>query len=414
MDVKGFVMGGDGEPLAGAMVYVFTAEPKDGKSTVCPSCHPDCSKQAVTDATGKFVLPALDTDLEFRLLAVARGHLPRYMKNVDPEAGEAHASLKPVLFPTAKAEHRITGKLLDPEGNPVAGAMVEVEGARFGPYSYSSVQGKADSVAATDANGEFLFTCKDDLQGLLVTFKPRRLARQKMWLDPGRSYLIALKSGVTVKGRLVNEGRPVSELTLTMSTQERNMESHLGNIQIATDEEGHFTLPNVPAKTAFWINTLMKEVVGVGSTLAPRVVTTGEDGSVLELGDLSMKPALHLTGRVVLSDGKRLPGETTIGFGLEDAGDSTQVKADDEGEFEIQGIPPTRVGLWVRVPGYRISAKNPNKDWLNEGRIMGVMSGSLDDFTIHLEPGERFAQGEGPGDPDRYPRDKPLKGADVK
>lgn len=410
-DVKGLVTGADGDFLQGASVYVFTAQPKDGKSIVCPSCYPDCAKQAVTDASGKFVLSGLDSDLDFRLLVVAKNHLPRYIRNVDPEAGSVEANLKPLTFPSAKPEHRIVGKLLDPDGKPLPGAIIEVEGARHGQYSFTSAKSLADAVAATDSRGEFLLTCKAELKGLLVTIKPRGLAREKMWLEVGKSYLIPVRTGVTVTGRLLNAQRPMSELTLDMSTQDRTMEHYLNNIEIATDEAGRFKLEHVPAKTLFWITTQMKEVVSVGATLLPTAVQTGDNGSTVDLGDLNMQPSLVISGKVVLSDAQPIPDKTRITVSLEDSNDSTQVDVDDEGDFEIRGLPPTRISLWLRIPGYRISAKNPNKDWLNEGRLLGMISKNLEDFTIHLEPGAQFDRNDGPSDSERYPRDKPLQSA---
>ncbi|MBL9166850.1 MAG: hypothetical protein JNN07_03850 [Verrucomicrobiales bacterium] len=414
LDVRGLVTGADGDFIEGAAVYVFTAQPKDGKSIVCPSCYPDCAKHTQTDTSGKFVLSGLDSDLDFRLLVVAKGHLPRYIRNVDPEAGSVEASLKPITFPKALPEHRIVGKLLDPEGKPLAGAIVEVEGARYGQYSYTSAKNLADPIAATDAHGEFLFTCKSDLKGLLVTLKPRGLAREKMWLDVGKSYLIPVKTGVTVTGRLLNGQRPMSELTLDMSTQERSMENYLANLEIATDEEGRFKLEHVPARRSFWITTQMKEVISLGATLAPHAFVTGDNGSTVDLGDLAMRPSLSISGKVVMSDGKPIPEKTRLSFSLEDSNDSAQVTIEEEGDFEIRGIPPGRASLWLRIPGYRLSAKNPNKDWLNDGRLLGVVSKNLEDFTIHLEPGERFDQNDAPPDSERYPRDKPLQGAPAK
>ena len=61
--------------------------------------------------------------------------------------------------------------------------------------------------------------------------------------------------------------------------------------------------------------------------------------------------------------------------------------------------------------GCRISAKNPGKDWLNEGMIVGHLSGNMENFIIHLERGQRFDRSEGPADNDRQPTDKPLRGA---
>ena len=74
-------------------------------------------------------------------------------------------------------------------------------------------------------------------------------------------------------------------------------------------------------------------------------------------------------------------------------------------------MPESPISLSLRVTGYRISAKNPSKDWLNEGLIVGRLTTNMENFIIHLERGERFDRGEGPADNDRQPTDKPLRGA---
>ena len=79
---------------------------------------------------------------------------------------------------------------------------------------------------------------------------------------------------------------------------------------------------------------------------------------------------------------------------LEDAWDNQETRADDDGHFEFHGVPAESVSLSLRVAGYRISAKNPSKDWLNEGLIVGRVTGNMDDFVIHLERGQRFDRNE--------------------
>jgi len=49
--IEGIIMGNKGIPLSNAMVVVFSAKPREGDATVCPSCYPDCGKRARTDAS---------------------------------------------------------------------------------------------------------------------------------------------------------------------------------------------------------------------------------------------------------------------------------------------------------------------------------------------------------------------------
>src|SRR5262245_3502776 len=63
MDITGEVLDEGGEPVVGAQIFVESARPRKGSGTVCPSCYPDCTKRARTDAKGEFKLPAMDGNL---------------------------------------------------------------------------------------------------------------------------------------------------------------------------------------------------------------------------------------------------------------------------------------------------------------------------------------------------------------
>src|SRR6266481_7491221 len=83
-DLIGRVTHEDGSPVAKATVFIYTAGPKKGTASVCPSCYADCRKKAQTDAEGKFRIESLDPTLLFRLLVVAGGHESQFVPKVDP------------------------------------------------------------------------------------------------------------------------------------------------------------------------------------------------------------------------------------------------------------------------------------------------------------------------------------------
>jgi len=216
---------------------------------------------------------------------------------------------------------------------------------------------------------------------------------------------------VAVVGRLLNNDQPVTGASVSMNTEDRSSEVFMRGFDVATDTEGRFKLPNIPANNRFVLYTKMKEMQDLGVALAPRRLATGADGATVDLGDLKVGPAYALRGRIVTADSQPLPSRAHIYLGLEDAWDNQDIRTDDEGRFEFLGVPAESVSLSVRVTGYRISARNPSKDWLNEGRIVGRLTDNIEDFVIHLERGQRFSQNEGPPDNERQPRDKPLRGA---
>lgn len=414
--LDGVILGADGKPVANALVSVFSAAPRDGqRSTVGIKHYPDCGRHTRTDVQGQFAITRVDKELLFRLLVTAPGHRPDYIRDADPQFGGSQLRLKPLRIGNVPATQRITGKLIDPAGRPVPGGRIEVNGTRYGNISYSSATtGKVDPMAMSDEKGEFFLDCTNDVAALTVTIEGPRLAKRRMWLDAGRAHLIRLRLGVTVTGRVLNTGKPVAGSTLTMDTQDREASVFLRGFEVATDANGRFALTHVPGETALKLYTRLRELEEMNAGLLPKTITTGADGSTLQLGDLEMTPAYTLRGRVLLSDGQPVPARTRITLGLDQSNDTRSVALDPDGWFEFTGVPADHVSLSVRVPGYRISGKNPNKDWLNDGRLLGRLEKSIEEFFIEFEPGARSERSEGPTNPsDRQPRNKPLQGAKI-
>ena len=406
------VIGSANGPVSNAWVFIYSAGPREGAGILCPTCYPDCIKKARTDAEGKFLIEPVDSKLMFRLLVLAKGYRPDFIRDVDPLFGGAHLSLKPLKMTNISIENRVSAKLIDLEGKPVIGARIDVQGTRYGQYSYSSsTTGKVDPMAVTDENGEFFLDCTNGLDAITVEITARSVAKRRMWLDTGKAHLIRMKEGVAVTGRLLRDGQPVAGATVSMNTEDRSSEVFMRGFDVATDSEGRFSLPNIPANNRFVLYTKMKEMQDHGGALAPQRLTTGTDGTTVNLGDLKIGPAYSLKGRIVTADNQPLPNRTRVMISLEDAWDNQETRADDDGHFEFHGLPSESVSLSLRVTGYRISGKNPSKDWLNEGLIVGRLTGNMDDFVIHLERGQRFDRSEGPPDQDKQPRDKPLRGA---
>ncbi len=109
VEIKGRVLDPEGKPLAGATVYFV---PKDAKTKA------DLRLRAVTDKEGAFRLTAAPADMQSgaQLLATAAGHGPDWAKV--SKDGETTLRL-------AKDDVPIQGRVIDLEGQPIAGVTVE-------------------------------------------------------------------------------------------------------------------------------------------------------------------------------------------------------------------------------------------------------------------------------------------------
>jgi hypothetical protein len=410
--IEGRVINTNGLAIGEATVSIFYAVPRDGKTVICPTCYPDVGKTTKTDGQGNFKITGVNEDLKFRLLVTAPGYRPDFIKNVDPFFSSALLKMVPIKFPAGPPERRVIGKLLDPEGKPIPRASITVEATRYGSgTSYGGVSSRVDPMAVTDEKGEFFLDCSRETTAIGVTIEPPALAKRRAWLDTGKAHLVRVKSGVTVTGRLVQDGVGIEGATVSMRTQNDEAGMSLRGFDIGTDADGRFTETHIPADAKFYLFTPMKEVRDLGLILPVQTVATAAEGSKLDLGDLKLQPGHSIRGKAILSDGKEVPAKTRIYLSTDDAGDSQDHGIRPDGSFTFTGVPAGRVDISLRIRGYHVSSKNPNKDWLNDGRLLGKVERDIKDFIILFEPGDSRGRELGPRNGEEQPRDKPLQGA---
>lgn len=413
--VSGRVLNEAGEPIAGATIFVYTAAPKTGASSLCPSCYADCGKTAKSDAKGRFTFASLAADLVFRLLAVAPGHTPKFVPGV--EAGSIDLAVELGLRRGADSANTQTfrGRVLNANGRPVFGALLEISGADFGERRQFGGLKDTDPLAVSNENGEFVVVSGMRPLGLLGRVSARGLANQTMHLVTSEPNVLRLTEGAFLKGRVMADGKPVPQVLVGVSPQNRAAGSFVGDFQIGTDAEGRFLLPNLPPKTDYMIYGKM-ESVGRYGAIPARPVHVGRDGEVTDLGDLRLVASNRLSGRVILEDAGKLPENTQLLLAQDRVGDRLSVKLGPDGEFDVPGIPSGVVTLHLRVPGYQLSAKNRSYDPRNRS-IIGRVETDIVGLQVLMEKGSppsgpisvaslpRTKAGE-------HPREHPLRGAE--
>src|SRR5262249_32533516 len=139
--------------------------------------------------------------------------------------------------------------------------------------------------------------------------------------------------------------------------------------------------------------------------------STTLDGTTIDLGDLEVSRTHHFRGRVLLADGQPVPPRTRIYLSLENGYDNLDSRLDADGWFEFEGVPEAEIDLSVRIPGYRVSAKNPKKDGLNEARLLGRFLKDFDEFIIQRKRGTQLQRSDAPAGAESQPHQKPLESA---
>ena len=193
--------GSDGTPLSKAMVFIYTAGPKQGTSSFCPSCYADCSKKAQTDAQGRFEIQSLDPTLVFRLLTVAGGFQSRFVTKVDPTKGETKIALKPLTPVELNSPLRVKGLVIGDDGQPIANATIGPEGVGIGSGTrWGPTDDYTDPVAVSDDMGRFVMHCKKNVDSIFARAEGRGVAQKWVEFKPGGDYVVRLEGGVGVTG----------------------------------------------------------------------------------------------------------------------------------------------------------------------------------------------------------------------
>jgi hypothetical protein len=414
-NLTGTVHAKDGRPVR-ATIFIATAGPKVGTSPFCPSCYADCQKSAKADAEGKFEIKSLDPQLRFQVLAVARGFKPEYVNHVDPAKGPITVTLETVEMAAAPPGSCLHGRVMDAKGRPVVGAVVEARGIRTrnGGGLWGSLPG-VDPLAVSDETGEFLITSQKPFDQMDVRVSARGLASKTFAeLSSGDSlHELTLTEGASVRGRVLFNGQPVTNVMVGMVSMNRDMDHFTGNFDIGTDSDGRFLFVNLPPDVDYYIYGDMDSFEKIG-VIPLQTVHAAGDGELTDIGNLVVSPGYRLSGRVVLADGGSIPAETRLLVSRENAWDNVQVNLPPDGRFDLVGVPAETIGLTLRLSGYRVSARNASLDRLNPFQLIGRVDGDVTNLVFLLEKGENLTPDyDSLSAESEQPRNKPLHGAEV-
>lgn len=366
--ITGRVLDAGGRAVPNAQVYVYTALPVLGVSAICPSCYRDCGKREAATARGDFRIDGLDPKLKFRLLAVAPGYEPKFSEY--SEAG-SKIDFKLEKRAAADADRLVRGRVVDPDGKPVVGAVVERHAVRMQRgVGYGAIPG-VDPLSITDGNGEFMLRIPDPSVKLDVRVRARNFAPEiARRLEPNNPRTISVDIGAAVAGRVMKDGRPVSGIVMGFVQKMRASEFWLGFDEIATDENGRFVMTGLGPNEEYIVYAKMASAAPL--VVPNAIVKTGADATSVEVGTLAAAKGHRVRG-CVMTDGERLPAGTRVMLAREECTDTRIVDVGPNGEFAFDGVPREAVKLTLRAPGYDTRARGllPDADVEDVTLVLG-------------------------------------------
>ena len=423
--LSGIVKDSAGKPVKHATVMVYHAGVKTGYSTFCPSCYSDCGKRAITDAHGTFTIEGLRPDLWFELLMAGEGYEPTFVNKVIPSADAPVTATLGRRQRVSDPSRLFRGRVEDSHGVPLRDAVVQPNGALFdaktGTSLYGAIPGM-DPIAISNKDGDleiaYLPSAKLAAEvnagrmppafaqlpvKILVSVDARAFAPAFAVVPAGAQlHTITVAEGATVRGRLVEGGKPVGGAEVGLVGRPRG--GYKGNLQmigypydemrIGTQPDGTFAVTNVPAPADWNVYGKMESLATRGATGAIEC-TTKHDGEIVDLGDIQVKPAYHLRGKVVLSDGKPIPEGMRVTISSERSGDSQTGVLSPDGSFEFLGLAAGDYTVFASTKGYAlpdVSVSFKGKDGKLATRYRPALTAPLsidrdvNNFLIKLYP----------------------------
>jgi len=260
----------------------------------------------------------------------------------------------------------VAGRVLDQDGEPIAGAWVSrlrdyaqtILGFDVVSFAGEDLIGMAVRRGAvrTDQDGRFVVSgiAKDAKVNLMVGadgFVQARLGP----VDPGATGLeLRLVPTATVTGVVVTaeDGRAIADFEAECTRVSWFVfDRPFGHVDVRGSGDGRFEIAGLPQ------GRFTLRVAAEGRAALERSITI--DGSRLDVGEIRLAPPARVAGVTLGPDGEPLPG-ARVWVAKGGMGDSSFVRAiagrpvvdsDDEGRFRI-AVPARRVRLMAEKHGY--------------------------------------------------------------
>ena len=390
--LEGRVVDAEGSPVQDVSVFIYTGKPKEGPAVLCPYCYVDCGKQTKTDEDGTFSFDSVDDSLTFKLLLVKDAYLSAFSESLDPLGDPASLTLETLDMENVPPSRILKGQVIDPHGEPIVGATVDVEG--WSNNNAGTTWGPAARVmltpmAVTDSNGRFLLIAKEGVRSLNLDVSARGFAVREFYdmRMGGDEVKLDLEEGGSVTGRLMHESKPLAGKVMTISSESRSTRSNFNRQIIATDTDGQFTFLNLPSGLNYFLTVKSDSLRDIGTVPITRIQQL-QDKNMEDVGDLIVQEGIEIQGRMEIAGGGEIPKDTILIVSHEQIWESPQISIPPDGIFHVKNLNAGQYTLHLRAKGYRFSSRNLSYESLNGGQLEATIRDSVSGLILEMEPGE--------------------------
>lgn len=328
--LDGRVVDPKGRAVAGAEVFLLR---RDVSRSEMERALDKRKPAAATAADGRFVLEDLAQGVPVHLLIRASGYLTGEARGVRPPLA------KPVTV-RLEPEAVLQGRVVTEDGDPVAGARIDLRWQAFLPEEPDRPVGEAllrDTRSQADGRFEF----RDIPRGTVrvsvnapgfVPLDPRAVDLPRP-AEAGE-LLLVLERGAALQGRVTAaSGEPVPGVRVGV-----------GGAAAATNDDGVYWLEGA--------ETGRQEVLFLHPTYG-RLVKPFDVQPGINILDVAFDPGVEVTGRVVDESGRPVPG-AKVELGAEDRFDLKLYRdvTGEDGRFRLSPVIEGRYRLKAGAEGY--------------------------------------------------------------
>ena len=340
-DLVGQVLSASGAPVSGATVRLLTQ--RVGETVLFP-----LRDRFTSDERGEFHFTAPE-DATVEARHPAHGMARTRVRAETLQTRRLELRLPGAAPERPRAEARVEGRVLAPDGSGAAGALVSVDSATS---AYPRVFGEQYGYeVVTEADGSFALEGLEpglyDISALAMGVAPARLFDVRV---PASGLVLRLAEGGALVGRVTEEGgAPVPAFVVEVRTQRGPLEWLSFAQARFIDPEGRYTFRGLTP------GRYMLQVAAAGFVPAERQVEV-TDGAREVRADVQLARGLRLEGKV-LSAATRAPiaGARVSVEGLSGADALAPLfdaVSSADGTFSMEGVPQKGVTLSVSAPGH--------------------------------------------------------------
>ncbi len=328
-------------PVAGAEVSLSASRRGPPRHRFEPEPAPE--HRAVTDAEGRFEVANLAPG-GIDLRVTARGYAEIVIPGVEvAEVGDgAAADLGTVVLEPGV---RVEGRVVDPDGRPLAGAAVHWMPWRGDDFRGFSGMGTAPEVT-TDAAGRFVI--EDLARGGKISIEAR-LRGYDQATAPGveapadEPVVLVLVPQGKIRGEAVDgHGEPVPETMVYATYESAGGSSHSSGTGV--DADGRFELEVTAGRLKLSASSPDHRSNERSLEVAP--------GQVVDGVRLVLEPGAVVEGRVLGSAGEAIAGAWVSAHMMRMSAGPGRIVTDSDGRFRIGGLETGELYLSVHLDGF--------------------------------------------------------------